>query len=223
MTSANVVGYQNVPTVSGFQFITPTFEKIDGSALTLGDVIPSGADAGWGAEHITIFDSELYIAAAYTYYCEDMGMSDGAGWYNDEDSSFANAVSLGGFGRGVQIETQGSVVQFSGAVTSGTVSIPELNSGFVHICNPTPVAQSIQNFAVVGVDAGWGAEHITIYDEQLYISGAFTYYCEDMGMSDGAGWYSDEDTSFATKAFEPSEGFIFESQGGVSIELPAVL
>lgn len=189
--------------------------------MTLGDILPIGEEAGFGTELVTVFDANLDIAGEYTYYCADYGMDEGAGWYN-EDGALCNSLQLGGNGMGVQIETQGATIQFAGSVAKGTVEIKGMTPGFSYVCNPTPIDQKLQNFVVIGDDAGFGTELITTFDENLDISGEYTYYCADYGMDAGAGWYN-EDGERVDVTIPSASGFIFECQGGVSIELPAVL
>jgi len=201
--------------------LAPTFEKIDGSAPTLGDIIPGGDSVGYGGEIIQTFDSDNYVDGYYTYYCEDMGKPEGAGWY-DEDENCWNSKELGGKGIGVLFESGAATVQFSGKVVKGKSVIEVANSGLSYVSNPTPVEMDIQKFVPTTDGIGYGGEIIQTFDSENYVDGYYTYYCEDMGKSEGAGWYN-EDEEKVTVPFTSGFGFLLDCGGDLTIELPAVL
>jgi hypothetical protein len=225
LESANVVGYQTVETKSGFTYLTPTFEKVDGGVATLGDFVPAGDDVGWGEEIIQAFNDTGALIGYYNFYCEEYGMEGGAGWYDEDGNQCNNTPLADGKGAGISVcfeSSSGVPMRFSGAVTKGKKIITDVIAGFTWIGNATPNELTIQDFIPVGDGVGWGEEIIQVFDETNGLAGYYNYYCEDYGMADGAGWY-DEEGNRINLPVPAGHGFMFESAGNATIELPSVL
>ena len=157
LESANVVGYQTVETKSGFTYLTPTFEKVDGGVATLGDFVPAGDDVGWGEEIIQAFNDTGALIGYYNFYCEDYGMEGGAGWYDEDGNQCNNTPLADGKGAGISVcfeSSSGVPMRFSGAVTKGKKIIADVIAGFTWIGNATPNELTIQDFIPVGDGVG---------------------------------------------------------------------
>ena len=215
------VGYQNVEANDGFTYLAPTFEKVDGSPVTLGDIVPVNDGSGFGTEIIQTFDEVNDVTGYYTYYCADMYKPEGAGWY-DEDDNCCNDLEIGGAGIGILLDSPAATIQFAGAVTRGAKEVYVENSGFTYVANATPVEIDIQDFKVTTDGVGFGMEIIQTFDEINDVTGYYTYYCEDMYKPEGAGWYNEDDAK-VTVPFAPGFGCLLDCQGDVTIELPKVL
>ena len=221
MTSANVVGYQEIETQDGFTYVTPTFEKVDGSEPTFGDLVPAGDDAGWGGtEIIQTFDTEDGLAGYYVFYNEGMGYGP-TGWY-DEEQNCVNDLPIGGKGIGMIFESAACPLRFCGAVGQGEQDLSGIQSGLTYVGNCTPIDHDIQDFKVTGDGAGWGGtEIIQTFDEGGGLVDYLVYWDEGMGYGD-TGWYN-ESNERVELPVPAGRAFIFESDGSFGLQLPASL
>ena len=96
---ANVVGYQNFPLAGGFNFKVSTFEKVDGSVPTLGDV-KCNEIVTWSGTDFQLLDEEGRPAkievgelgevdATFWYWpAEDADETMPEGWYLFDDDGY---------------------------------------------------------------------------------------------------------------------------------------
>ena len=75
-----VVGYQEVPVeASGFTLITPTFDKVDGSSITLKDI---GAKNSY--ESVQLLNTDAGTDAEYFFVSKEDSGLEADGWFLDD-------------------------------------------------------------------------------------------------------------------------------------------
>ena len=147
-----LVGYQDKAAAKeGWNLICGTFEKVDGSALTLADAKPNTAFSWMNYDSIQFLDDgggtrmrEDGLPAMYTYFTE----LDGApadGWYQIDQATMMGEFVLAededfSYGAGAVIQTADKAggFMFSGAVHKGAPTIIAAKEGWNIIGNPTP-------------------------------------------------------------------------------------
>ena len=188
VTSANVVGYQNLTApVSGYTWMTPTFEKVDGSVIKLKDITTS-TPMGVGDFFITLLDDKgatmvdpetkktlkfkLVNPGKYsttTYHC---------GWYyydaatadmknaTFKEEMFADEFELPyGTGIGINRTTKSITLVFSGAVAGQDKEITAPKSGYTWTGNVMPTDITLKDLNTK-VPMGVGDFFITLLDDK---------------------------------------------------------
>ena len=97
IVSSSVVGYQNKSLNSGFNYVANTFVPIgvERTEMTLGDIKPNEdfiastiqfLTPGGATAKVTV-EGLGNVKAIYSYWTEEDGPADGAGWYLDADEN----------------------------------------------------------------------------------------------------------------------------------------
>jgi hypothetical protein len=228
LESANVVGYQDKAAAkSGWNLICGTFEKVDGSELTLADVKPNAAFTWMNSDTIQFLDdgggtrvrTSDGQPAIYGYFTT----SDGApadGWYHYDSATLMGmwvepeAADDFSYGAGVVVQTFDKTggLMFSGAVHAGAATIVADKSGWNLIGNPTPCDLTLKDVTpnatftwmnsdtIQFLDDG-GGTRVRTSDGQPAIYGYFT-------TLDGApadGWYHYDSATLTGMWVEPEE------------------
>lgn len=149
-----LVGYQDKAAAKeGWNLICGTFEKVDGTAMTLADAKPNATFTWMNGDTIQFLDDgggtrvreADGLPAIYGYFTE-MDGAPADGWYH-----YASATEMGSFltaeeaddfsyGAGAVIQTLDKTAGFlfSGAVHKGAATIIAAKEGWNLIGNPTP-------------------------------------------------------------------------------------
>ena len=110
-----IVGYQQKETVTGFNFVIPTFTAVDGGAVHIQDIKIAGA-TDWG-DNIQILDEGGATIAAYVYASAEESGFESDGWLSEDYSGLADVTFLPG--QSILIDTADTAkITFAGAVSS---------------------------------------------------------------------------------------------------------
>ena len=84
--SANIVGYNNKNTPANYSLALPMFNAVGSSGLSLSDIIPEGENVnGNGDITLQTFTDMASADQVYLWLTEDdMGVTEGDGWYLDD-------------------------------------------------------------------------------------------------------------------------------------------
>ena len=244
VTSANIVGYQQILLPNGFSFFTATFKDCNSATLDLQKITSVQTDgsawktSGSGktkcAGDITV--QKISSTGAYLdEYCYFSTKSP-QGWYDSTGTTYAEAgtVTLAN-GEGLVIQNThqvGAKLVVQGEVELAPARV--LPSGFSFCGNFTPVTIDLQDIASTQVDgtewktSGSGktkcAGDITV--QKISSTGAYLdEYCY-FSTKSPQGWYDSTGTTYAergTVTFVAGEGFVVQNthQVGARLVLPA--
>lgn len=213
-----VVGYQT-KTVgdSGFTLITPTFQKVDGSKTTLGDI--QGQFSTF--ESIQVWDENGATLSEYFYMEEADSPTGKAGWF-DENDVCADGVVIEA-GNSVAFQSGGTTeVQFAGQVANSETVVVTGNTGFTAIGNNTPVDVKLGSINFEGIDT---FDSIQIVDADGATEVEYFYMGELDSPSGTAGWFDENDQSADNVVIAPGSGVLFQAANGnaVTVTIPAAL
>ena len=79
--SANVVGYQQKDTVTGFNFVIPSFKAVNGGSVHIQDIKIANA-TDWG-DNIQVLDEGGATIATYYYASAEQSGAAADGWLDD--------------------------------------------------------------------------------------------------------------------------------------------
>ena len=214
--SANVVGYQTKDTVTGFNFVIPTFAAISGTGINIQDIKISNA-TDW-SDSIQVLDEGGSTVATYFYATAAQSGFAADGWISEDFTSLADVTFAAG--QSLLIDTaNAAVITFSGQVSTSD-TVVETVPGFNFIGNNTPNAIDIQDITIVGA-TDW-SDSIQVLDEGG--STVATYFYATAAQSGFAadGWISEDFTSLADVDLEPGLGILVDTAGIATITIPGV-
>lgn len=220
--SANVVGYQNIETVSGFNFFTPTFNKTGATekSYNINDIQLDASTATSWTDNIQLLDEGGATVSTYYYVAAGELLADKACWTED----FATAVDFDiEAGTSFILETQAPVIiTVSGEVLKGNLTLTSV-AGFNFVGNATPSGMNIQGITLDAALATSWTDNIQLLDEGGSTIATYYYVAAGELLADKACWTED----FATAAdveIDAGQGFILETTNGdVTITLPMAL
>ena len=113
--SANIVGYQTKDTVTGFNFVIPTFADVGGGSINIQDIKISNA-TDW-SDSIQILDEGGSTSALYFYATAAQSGFDADGWIAEDFSGLADVTIEPG--QSILVDTAApSIITFSGQVST---------------------------------------------------------------------------------------------------------
>ena len=222
--SANVVGYTTKQTVSGFNFLAPTFEPVDGTGfINLQDIKISGDNVTDSADNIQILDEGGATTATYIYMTAETSALEADGWV-DGDNWCLTDVTIP-YGAGILLDTANEevAVTFAGQVSTADSTITSV-SGFNFTGNNTPVAVNIQDILVTGENVTDSADNIQILDEGGATIATYIYMTKETSGLEADGWVDGDNWCLADVTIEPGQGILVDTANeGVTINIPAAL
>ncbi len=224
MESDNIVGYQTKASVAGFNFVTPTFDAVDGTgAVALQDIAISGENLTDSVDNLQILDEGGATTATYFYMSTGLTGFATDGWVDVD--SWALADSTVPFGAGVLLDTANAdvTVTFAGQVSTTDSEITSV-AGFNFTGNNSPVSINIQDITVGGENVTDSVDNIQILDE----GGATiaTYFYMTTGLTGFAadGWVDVDSWALADVTLQPGQGVLVDTaSASVKIVIPAAL
>ena len=212
--SANIVGYQTKDTVTGFNFVIPTFKAVNGGSIHIQDIKIAGA-TDWN-DNIQVLDEGGATIAAYYYATAEQSGAAADGWLDDTlalaDVTFAP-------GQSILIDTADTtVLTFAGQVSTED-TVVETVPGFNFVGNNTPVAVNIQDFTIEGA-TDWN-DNIQILDEGGATIAAYYYATAEQSGAAADGWL-DDTLGLADVNFEPGQGLLIDTLGVTTVTIPGV-
>ena len=223
--SANIVGYQQTGIREAYSLKVASFDQVGVDGLSIQCLIPiaeEGLAIGGGVFDLQTLDDVGAMSEQFYYMTKaDDGVPQD-GWYNDDGETLATKV----FKRGEGFMYNNSIgaaasLQISGQVNKSEVLVEACES-YSLIGNIRPCKISIQDMLPVaeeGLAIGGGVFDLQTLDDVGAMEQQFYYMTKaDDGMPKD-GWYNDDGETFATKEFEPAEGFMFNNSTGAKAGL----
>jgi hypothetical protein len=221
LESANIVGYQEKTTVSGFNFYTPTFKQVGGAEKTysIQDIKLDEATATSYADNIQILDEGGATISQYFWVGPGMLLADKACW--TEDFGTPAEVNIDSGTSFIIQTTNPSKITVAGEVLKGNLTFTSV-MGFNFVGNSAPTSYDIQEIKLDEATATSYADNIQILDEGGATVAQYFWVGTGMLLADKPCWTEDFGTP-ATVNIDPGLGFIVQtSAAGVTITLPSV-
>ena len=210
------MGYQNKDTVTGFNFVIPTFAAVGGGAVNIQDIKIANA-TDW-TDNIQVLDEGGATVASYYYATADESGFEADGWLAEDMGSLADITFAPG--QSILIDTADSaVLTFAGQVSTEDTVI-ETVPGFNFVGNNTPVAVNIQDFEIVGA-TDW-TDNIQVLDEGGATIASYYYATADESGFEADGWLSEDMGSLADIALEPGKGVLIDTADVATVTIPGV-
>lgn len=212
--SSNVVGYQTKETVSGFNFVIPTFDPVAAGKLDIQDIKIANA-TDW-ADNIQILDEGGATMAAYVYASAEQSGQEADGWLNDEGELAVLALEKG---QGILVDTAAEAnVTFAGQVSTED-TVVETVPGFNFVGNNTPVAINIQDIKIENA-TDW-ADNIQILDEGGATIAAYVWASAEQSGQESDGWLDDAG-ELADIMIPAGNGILIDTAGVAMVTIPGV-
>jgi hypothetical protein len=210
------VGYQQKETVTGFNFVIPTFKAINGGSVHIQDIKIANA-TDW-SDSIQVLDEGGSTVALYFYASAAQSGYESDGWLSEDFTGLADVTFAPG--QSILIDTADSaVLTFAGQVSTED-TVVETVPGFNFVGNNTPVAVNIQDFKIVGA-TDWN-DSIQILDEGGSTSALYFYASAAQSGYESDGWLSEDFTSLADVDLEPGQGILIDTADVTTVTIPGV-
>ena len=209
-----MVGYQQKETVTGFNFVIPTFKAVNGGSVNIQDIKIANA-TDWG-DNIQVLDEGGATIAQYFYASAEQSGAEADGWLDDTlalaDVTFAP-------GQSILIDTADTAtLTFAGAVSTED-TVVETVPGFNFVGNNTPVAVDIQDIKIANA-TDWG-DNIQILDEGGATIAQYFYASAEQSGAEADGWL-DDTLALADVDLEPGKGILIDTADVATVTIPGV-
>ena len=214
--SSNVVGYQTKDTVSGFNFVIPTFKAVNSGAIHIQDIKIANA-TDW-SDSIQVLDEGGATTATYVYASAAESGYEADGWLSEDGGSLADVTFAPG--QSILIDTADvAVLTFAGQVSTEDTVI-ETVPGFNFVGNNTPVAVNIQDIKIVNA-TDW-SDSIQVLDEGGATTATYVYASAAESGYEADGWLSEDGGSLAVIDLEPGKGILIDTADVATVTIPGV-
>ena len=242
VTSANIVGYQQITVASGYNIFTPTFKNIssESAAFDLTDIQPLHQDGNeFGTTMARRCNGAITInkinnAGNYTTSYSFFTLSNKQGWYAGETKINTGDVTLN-IGEAILVyngyKSQPVIFRVTGEVD--LVCVNNVPSGYALYGNSTPTTINLSDIVVLHQDGNeFGTTMarrcngaITI--NKISAAGNYTTAYSFFTLSNKQGWYAGETKIEGDSVtFKPGEAFLiyngYKSQP-IKIQLPKTI
>ena len=214
--SSSVVGYQQKDTVSGFNFVIPTFKAINGGAIHIQDIKIANA-TDWSDSIQVLDEGGATIATCFYASAAESGY-EADGWLSEDGGSLADVTFAPG--QSILIDTADiAVLTFAGQVSTEDTVI-ETVPGFNFVGNNTPVAINIQDIKIVNA-TDW-SDSIQVLDEGGATIATYFYASAAESGYEADGWLSEDGGSLAVIDLEPGQGILIDTADVATVTIPGV-
>jgi hypothetical protein len=196
--SLNVVGYVNVPLVSGYTLVTAQLSGTNnGIATVMGSNFPSGVSVfKWNAASQSLGNPD-------TWYNTDVAPA--AGWYDSNNNPSTSTLSLG---EGFFVNSPAATnVTFIGTVSQATNTIP-VGIGYSFVGLSVPLASDLTTNSTYALPSIPNLSVFTFDTVGQKYNDPVTYY--DTSVAPVAGWY-DSNNNPAPVIPKVGQGFLLNS------------
>ena len=209
-----MVGYQQKDTVTGFNFVIPTFKAVNGGGIHIQDIKIANA-TDWN-DNIQVLDEGGAGVAVYVYATKEQSGAAADGWLDD---TFALADVTFEPGQSILIDTAGTTtLTFAGQVSTED-TVVETVPGFNFVGNNTPVPVNIQDIKIEGATE-WN-DNIQILDEGGAGVAVYVYATKEQSGAAADGWL-DDTFALADVDFEPGQGILIDTAAAATVTIPGV-
>ena len=214
ITSQNVVGYQTKETVSGFNFVIPSFVPVSGGKVNIQNIKISNA-TDW-SDNIQILDEGGATIETYFYASAEQSGKEKDGWLNDSGELADVTLEPG---QSILLDTADvAVITFSGEVST-VDTVVETVPGFNFVGNNTPVDINIQDFTIANA-TDW-SDSIQILDEGGSTIETYFYASAEQSGKEKDGWLNDSG-ELAGKNLLPGTGVLLDTADVTTVTIPSV-
>lgn len=240
--STNIVGYQDKELEGNahFNFVVPTFEKVDGTTLHLSDIKLSYVNPDQTSQNIWTLTLGGATKQAYYYVTEAVANDWGedpkevVGWYTDSDCLIpADDIEIP-YGQGFAIVSGAATTKavFAGSVHQGEGAIDIAGGAVFNFTgNCLPAGCTLNDLALVYEVADQTSQNIWTLTMGGATKQAYYYVNEavakDWGEdpADVVGWYTDSDCLIPADNFElpAGQGVAIVSARPIQLLVPAAI
>ena len=214
--SANVVGYQQKDTVTGFNFVIPTFKAVNGGSIHIQDIKIANA-TDWG-DNIQVLDEGGATVTSYYYASAAQSGFEADGWLAEDFSGLADVTFAPG--QSILIDTaDAATLTFAGQVSTED-TVVETVPGFNFVGNNTPVSVNIQDVKITNA-TDWG-DNIQLLDEGGATVSSYYYASAAQSGFEADGWLSEDFSGLADVDFEPGQGVLIDTADVATVTIPGV-
>ena len=214
--SSSVVGYQQKDTVSGFNFVIPTFKAVNSGLIHIQDIKIANA-TDW-SDSIQVLDEGGATIQQYFYASAAESGYEADGWLSEDGGSLADVTFAPG--QSILIDTADvAVLTFAGQVSTEDTVI-ETVPGFNFVGNNTPVAINIQDIKIVNA-TDW-SDSIQVLDEGGATVQQYFYASAAESGYEADGWLSEDGGSLAVIDLEPGHGILIDTADVATVTIPGV-
>ena len=211
-----IVGYQQKETVTGFNFVIPTFTAVDGGAVHIQDIKIANASS-W-ADNIQVLDEGGAGIAMYVYATAEESGYEADGWLSEDGTELADVTFAPG--QSILIDTADTAtLTFAGKVSTDD-TVVETVQGFNFVGNNTPVPVNIQDITITGATS-W-ADNIQILDEGGAGIAMYVYATAEESGYETDGWLSEDGTELADVTLEAGQGILIDTADVTEVTIPGV-
>jgi hypothetical protein len=216
IVSSDVVGYQQKDTVTGFNFVIPTFKAVDGGSVHIQDIkIVNATD--W-SDNIQVLDEGGATVALYLYATKEQSGFSADGWVAEDLTGLADVTFEPG--QSILIDTAvPATLTFAGAVSTED-TVVETVPGFNFVGNNTPVSVDIQDITIVGA-TDW-SDNIQVLDEGGATVALYLYATKEQSGFSADGWVAEDLTGLADVDIEPGQGILIDTAAVATVTIPGV-
>ena len=210
------MGYQQKDTVSGFNFVIPTFKAVNSGLIHIQDIKIANA-TDW-SDSIQVLDEGGATIQQYFYASAAESGYEADGWLSEDGGSLADVTFAPG--QSILIDTADvAVLTFAGQVSTEDTVI-ETVPGFNFVGNNTPVAINIQDIKIVNA-TDW-SDSIQVLDEGGATVQQYFYASAAESGYEADGWLSEDGGSLAVIDLEPGHGILIDTADVATVTIPGV-
>ena len=224
MESANIVGYQNKATASGFNFVTPTFDSVGGDGfIALQNIKIAGENITDAGDNIQILDDGGATVATYYYMTAETSGLEADGWVDGDAWALADVKIP--YGASILLDTSNADVDltFAGQVAEEDTEIESV-AGFNFTGNNTPVEIGIQDILIQGENVTDAGDNIQILDEGGATVATYYYMTAETSGLEADGWVDGDAWALADIKLAPGQGILIDTgNADVLIVIPSAL
>ena len=210
------MGYQQKDTVSGFNFVIPTFKAVNSGLIHIQDIKIANA-TDW-SDSIQVLDEGGATIQQYFYASAAESGYEADGWLSEDGGSLADVTFAPG--QSILIDTAVvAVLTFAGQVSTEDTVI-ETVPGFNFVGNNTPVAINIQDIKIVNA-TDW-SDSIQVLDEGGATVQQYFYASAAESGYEADGWLSEDGGSLAVIDLEPGHGILIDTADVATVTIPGV-
>lgn len=232
--SAEIVGYATGALRKGSSAIGAQFVPVDGKAIDLTEIIPTGYDKETyegGSIYVQWLDARGRMVEGSMYYWYDD--EDGTGWFDGSDNPLEKGKTVLEAGEGLWVRANSTAegLRIAGVVPTASSDI-YLRAGSKLIVNPAPESVNWNDDGNNGkfiVAGGYdrdtyegGTIYVQLLDERgRMVEGSMYYWYDD---EDGTGWFDGQDEFVTGKKLDAGVGiWVRANSTNEKITFPAAL
>ncbi len=224
VVSSNIVGYQKVELIPGFNFVAPQFTAVGGGPIDLQAIhLDVADDDATGDDNIQILDDGGATIATYNWLPADWFGGAKSGWVDGDTGDLAQLDLDNGLSVLLDAAASGTVT-VAGEVSPSN-SVVSSVKGFNFVGNSSPVTIDIQDIQI-GVDDNdaTGDDNIQVLDQGGATIATYNWLPADWFGGAKSGWVDGDTGDLADVTLLPGQGVLIDaSDDNITITVPSAL